>query len=151
MLSAATQAAALHTATALALCHHAGALLNAALTAMMPLTQVMLSAAVLAAAAGPATALTTDGLAPAKGATLKQEGAEGARPPSPFGEASQEEEEEEPELLFAPDLIISQVGRLIISGMDAFCRAWDCQYSHQDWCRVICAVQRQSAAGAEGA
>ena len=79
----------------------------------------MLSAAALAAAAGPATALTQEGLAPAKGGTLKQESVEGARPPSPFGEASQEEEEEEePELLFAPDLIISQVGAVPITGMD---------------------------------
>ena len=82
---------------------------------------IMLSAAALAAAAGPPTALTQDGLAPAKGGTLKQESVEGARPPSPFGEASREEgeEEEEPELLFAPDLIISQVSGFAITRMDA--------------------------------
>ena len=81
----------------------------------------MLSAAALAAAAGPATALTQEGLAPAEGGTLKQEGVKGAHPPSPFGEASQEdEEEEEPELLFAPDLIISQVSDFTITRMDAW-------------------------------
>ena len=81
----------------------------------------MLSAAALAAAAGPATALTQEGLAPAEGGTLKQEGVKGAHPPSPFREASQEdeEEEEEPELLFAPDLIISQVSDFTITRLDA--------------------------------
>ena len=109
----------------------------------------MLSAAALAAAAGPATALTQDGLTPAKGGTLKQEGVEGARPPSPFGEASreeEEEEEEEPELLFAPDLIISQVSAVSPSP-GWLPRAWGCPFSYHDWYNIICAVQGQTSRG----